>query len=228
LLPPPSAVRDEAAQGAAEAASAFAAAPDAEDNARLATLLASARTTLRGAIIIVAAWTIHIQMASVIVSALAALLHPAAVPARPLAALIDVEGLAAAVPSALNLSTTTATSSAGAAAGGPAGPAGKAWLAREYEAAIGAARLVDTSAAAATVTSRLIAASVRAGVQAAPVSSVVGVLDGVRGGGWLDWAVVDRGGGTVNVAGQRVMGVVLGAVERMRREDPPLRKLWGE
>ncbi|OSX69375.1 hypothetical protein BU14_1575s0001, partial [Porphyra umbilicalis] len=175
------AVRDAAARGAADAASAFAAAAaarDAEDEARLATLLASVGTTMDGAIGTAVTSAIHAQMASVVVPALAALLRPAAAVARapppppppPPQPPVDVDALAAAVASALTVSAAAAASLASSASGGAGG--GDAWLAREYEAAMGAARLADAASAAADVMSRQIAASVRAGVQAAAAASV--------------------------------------------------------
>jgi len=53
-----------------------------------------------------------------------------------------------------------------------------------------------------------------------------GGLDGVRVGGWGGWARLD-GTGSVDAVGERVMGAVLPAVARVRREDPPLGQLWG-
>lgn len=175
-----------AKRGAADAAATFAASAavrDAEDEARLETLLSSVGTTLDGAISSSVASAIHTQMATVVVPALASLLRPAAVPPpKRSTPPIDVDALAGAVASALTLSASRAaatgggTGDRGTGAGGGGGLSNDTWLASEYEAAMGAARLADAASAAADTMSRQIAASVRAGVQAAAASSVAAPL----------------------------------------------------
>ncbi|GAB0492578.1 hypothetical protein MMPV_003846 [Pyropia vietnamensis] len=172
-----------AERGAADAAATFAAsaaARDAEDEVRLETLLSSVGTTMDGAISSSVTSAIHTQMATVVVPALASLLRPAAVPPpKRSTPPIDVDALAGAVASALTLSASTAAAAAGSGAGGGGGGGTRssdAWLTSEYEAAMRAARLADAASAAADAMSRQIAASVRAGVQAAAATSVAAPL----------------------------------------------------